>query len=72
VSARLSPALIQALFAEARSLEFGLRIPCEGVYHDRARTMISKTMPANEDIMVCAFPNDNEIWLMRRTVEVII
>jgi hypothetical protein len=69
---RLTPDLIRALFAEAATLEFGIRIPCEAVYHDKAKTMIATTMPANEQIMVCAFPKDNELWLVRRTVEIVI
>lgn len=72
MTARLSPDLIRALFAEAASLEFGLRIPLAAFHHDRAKTMISETMPANPDIMVCAFPKDDELWLIRRTVEVMI
>lgn len=72
MSARLTPDLIRALFAEAASLEFGLRIPIEAVLHDKAKTMITTVMPANEQIMVCAFPKDNELWLVRRTVEVVI
>lgn len=75
MTARLTPPLIQALFAEALSLEFGLRIPIEAAYHDRATTMISSVMgntPEREQIMVCAFPAAGELWLLRKTVEVII
>ncbi len=71
-SARLTPDFIRALFAEAASLEFGIRLPIEAAYIDRAKTMISTTMPANDEIMVCSFPNDGELWLVKRTVEVII
>lgn len=72
MSARLTPDLIRALFAEAASLEFGIRLPIEAAYHDRAKTMISTTMPANEQIMVCAFPEAGELWFVKRTVEVVI
>ena len=34
--------------------------------------IVSTTMPANEKIMVCAFPADNELWFVKRTVEVVI
>lgn len=72
MTARLTPDLIRALFAEAASLEFGLRIPVEAIQHDRAQVMIATTMPGSESIMVCAFPKDNELWLVKRTVEVVI
>ena len=39
--ARLTPELVVALFTEALTLEFGIRLPVEAAYHDRARTMIS-------------------------------
>lgn len=72
MTARLTPDLIRALFAEAASLEFGLRIPCEAINHKNAQTMITTTMPANDQIMLCAFPKDNELWLVKKTVEVVI
>jgi len=75
MNARLTPALIQALFAEANTLEFGLKLPCEAAYHARAQTMISSVMggtPEREAIMVCAFPKTDELWLVRKTVEVVI
>ena len=61
---RLTPALIRALFTEALAQEFGICLPCEAAFHDRARTMIHTTMrdsPDRERIMVCAFPNDGEL-----------
>lgn len=73
--ARLTPDLIRALFAEALTQEFGVRLPVEAAYHDRARTMIFEVMsgsPEREAIMVCAFPADGELWLVRKTVEVVI
>ncbi len=73
MSARLTPDLIRALFTEAASLEFGIRLPVEAAYQDRAKTMISAAAPAErEAIMVCAFPEDGELWLVKKTVEVII
>jgi len=72
MTARLTPDLIRALFAEAASLEFGLRIPIEAIHHERAQTMLATTMPGSESIMVCSFPKDNEMWLVKRTVEVVI
>ena len=73
MSARLTPALIQALFAEALTQEFGMRLPIEAAYHNRAQTMISSVMggtPDRERIMVCAFPKDDELWFVKKTVEV--
>lgn len=71
MSARLTPDLIRALFTEAASLEFGLRIPVEAIHQHRAFMMISTAMPANDQIMVCCLPKDNEMWLVRKTVEVV-
>ena len=74
VQARLTPQLVRALFAEALSQEFGVRLPIEAAYHDRAKNLISQTMKntaEREKIMVCAFPTDNELWFVRKTVEVI-
>jgi hypothetical protein len=73
IQARLTPPLIQALFAEALTLEFGIRLPIEAAYHDRARTMISAAMKGNPDrerVMVCAFPTDDELWFVKKTVEI--
>lgn len=70
--ARLTPDLIRALFAEAASLEFGLRIPVEAMHQHRALTMISTAAPGSDSITVCAFPKDNELWLVKKTVEVVI
>ena len=75
VSARLTPALIHAIFAEALTLEFGMKLPIEAAYHDRAQAMISSTMgnnPDRERVMVCAFPHSDELWFVKKTVEVII
>ena len=75
VAARLTPALIQAIFAEALSQEFGIRLPIEAAYQARAQTMISSVMGGNPDrerVMVCAFPKDDELWFVKKTVEVII
>lgn len=75
IPARLTPDLIRALFAEALSLEFGMRLPVEAAYHDRAKTMIAvtrKTIPTSDEIMICAFPEAGELWFLKRTVEVII
>ena len=72
--ARLTPQLVRALFTEALSQEFGVRLPIEAAYHDRAKNLISQTMKGDADrekIMVCAFPTDNELWFVRKTVEVI-
>ena len=74
VQARLTPQLVRALFTEALSQEFGVRLPIEAAYHDRAKNLISQTMKGDADrekIMVCAFPTDNELWFVRKTVEVI-
>ena len=71
---RLTPQLIRALFAEALSQEFGLRLPIEVAYHLRAQNMISATMkgtPDRERVMVCAFPKDDELWFVKKTVEII-
>lgn len=75
LTARLTPELIRALFTEALKLEFGIRLPIEAVYHDKARTMISAVMkgdPKRDEVMLCAFPKDNELWFVRKTVEVIV
>ena len=75
MTARLTPELVKALFAEAHTLEFGLRIPIEVAYQSRATNYISDVMrdhPDREGIMVCGFPKDNEMWLVKKTVEVII
>lgn len=75
MSARLTPDLIRALFAEAASLEFGLRIPVEAIHQIQAKDMITATLkatPEREAIMLCAFPKDNEMWLVKKTVEVVI
>jgi hypothetical protein len=72
---RLTPNLIRAIFAEALTQEFGIRLPCEAAFHDRARTMISSVMggePEREKVMVCAFPTDGELWFVKKTVEVIL
>lgn len=74
LSARLTPELVRALFAEALNLEFGIRLPVEAAYHEKAQTMISTSMKGNSDrekVMVCAFPEDGELWFVRKTVEVI-
>ena len=74
VAARLTPELIRAIFAETLDLEFGIRLPCEAAFHDRAKQMISTAMKGNLDrerVMVCAFPLDNELWFVKQTVEVI-
>ena len=74
IQARLSPTLITALFAEALTQEFGIRLPVEAAFHDRAQTMIATTMkgsPDRERVMVCAFPEDGELWFVKKTVEVI-
>ena len=74
VAARLTPQLIRALFTEALSLEFGIRLPIEAAFHDKARTMIRDTMKGEEErgqVMVCAFPEDGELWFVKKTVEVI-
>jgi hypothetical protein len=74
ITARLSPTLIQALFAEALTQEFGVRLPVEAAFHDRARDMIATAMkgsPDREKVMVCAFPADDELWFVKQTVEVI-
>lgn len=71
---RLTPELIRALFAEALTQEFGVRLPIEAAYHDKAKTMISTTMkdsPEREQVMVCAFPTDGELWFVKKTVEVV-
>ena len=73
-AARLTPDLVRALFAEALQLEFGLRLPIEAAFQDRAKQMISTAMKGNPDrelVMVCAFPNDDELWFVKQTVEVI-
>ena len=73
ITARLSPELIRALFTEALTLEFGIRLPLEAAFHDRARTMISTSMKGNPDrerVMVCAFPTDGELWFVKKTVEI--
>ena len=74
VQARLTPQLVRALFAEALSQEFGVRLPIEAAYHDRAKNMISTSMKGNpalrEKIMVCAFPKDDELWFIKKTVEI--
>ena len=70
---RLTPPLIRAIFTEALAQEFGICLPCEAAFHDRARQMISTAMkgsPDRERIMVCAFPNDGELWFVKQTVEV--
>ena len=75
VQARLTPHLIRSIFTEALSLEFGIRVPIEAAFQARAQTMISDTMkrsPEREKVMVCAFPEDGELWFVRKTVEVII
>lgn len=75
LSARLTPPLIRALFAEALTLEFGIRLPIEAAFHPRAQTMISTTMKGNPDrerVMVCAFPEDGELWFVKKTVEVVV
>lgn len=74
-SPRLTPPIIRALFAEALNLEFGIRLPIEAAYHDRAQTMITTTMkgsPDRERVMVCAFPKDGELWFVKKTVEVVV
>jgi hypothetical protein len=72
---RLTPQLIRALFTEALSQEFGVRLPVEAASHDRATNLISQAMKAapedRERVMVCAFPEDNELWFVKKTVEVI-
>lgn len=73
-AARLTPLLVKALFNEALTLEFGIRLPIEAAFHARAQTMISSTMkgdPVREQVMVCAFPADDELWFVKQTVEVI-
>jgi hypothetical protein len=73
--ARLTPELIRAIFAEALTLEFGIRLPIEAVYQDYAKTIIYQAMkndPERDKIMVCAFPMDGEIWFVKQTVEVVI
>lgn len=73
VTPRLTPTLILALYREALTLEFGLRLPIEAAHHERARDMLYKTMkgtPEAERIMLCHFPKDGEIWLIKRTVEI--
>lgn len=70
---RLTPGLIHSLFAEALTLEFGIRLPCEATYHDRARTMISVAMKGNPDrerVMLCAFPKLGELWFVKKTVSI--
>lgn len=72
--ARLTPPIIRALFTEALSQEFGVRLPIEAAYHDKAKQMISTTMkgsPDRERVMVCAFPKDDELWFVKKTVQVI-
>ena len=72
-SPRLTPALVHALFTEALTLEFGLILPIEAAYQDRAKTMISTAMKGNPDrerVMVCAFPKDNELWFVKKTVQI--
>lgn len=74
-AARLTPTLIRALFTEALSLEFGIRLPIEAAYISRAQTMITTTMkdnPDREKVMLCAFPESGELWFVRKTVEAII
>ena len=71
--ARLTPELVVALFTEALTLEIGIRLPVEAAYHDRARTMISTAMKGNPDreqVMVCAFPTDGELWFVKKTVQI--
>ena len=71
---RLTPDLVRALFAEALQLEFGLRLPVEAAFQDKAKQMISAAMkgnPQRELVMVCAFPKDDELWFVKKTVEVI-
>lgn len=75
MTARLTPDLIRAIFAEALTLEFGIRLPVEAAFQARAQTMISSVMggePEREKIMLCAFPKDDELWFIKKTVEVII
>lgn len=75
VSARLTPALIHAIFAEALTLEFGMKLPIEAAYHDRAQAMISSVIgntPERDRVMVCAFPLTDELWFVKKTVEVVI
>lgn len=74
-AARLTPDIIRTLFAEALNLEFGIRLPIEAAFHARAQTMISTTMKDNPDrerVMVCAFPTDDELWFVKKTVEIVI
>lgn len=75
MTARLTPDLIKALFVEALDQEFGMRIPIEVAHQQRATQLISNVMrghPDREKIMVCGFPKDNELWLVKKTVEVVI
>ena len=72
-SPRLTPDIIRALFREALTLEFGLILPIEAAYHDRAKTMISVAMkghPDRERVMVCQFMKDDELWFVKKTVEI--
>ena len=73
-SPRLTPLLIRALFTEALAQEFGVRLPIEAAFHQRAQEMIKTSMKNNPDrerVMVCAFPKDDELWFVKQTVEVI-
>ena len=72
-SPRLSPPLIHTLYTEALTHEFGLRIPIEAAHIDRAQTMIYQTMkgtPEATRLMLCTFKRDDELWLVKRTVEI--
>jgi len=75
IAARLTPDLIRSIFDETLSLEFGIRLPIEAAYQDKARQMVSATMknsPLREKVMVCSFPEEGELWFVKKTVEVII
>jgi hypothetical protein len=73
VTARLTPSLIRALYTETLSLEFGIRLPIEAAYFESAKVMIYSLMkgtPEAERVMLCAFPEDGELWFVKRTVEI--
>lgn len=72
-SPRLTPDVVRSLYREALTHEFGLRLPIAAEYHDRAKPLLYQTMagsPEAERIMLCHFPADGEIWLIKRTVEI--
>lgn len=74
--ASLTPAVALALWNAALETEFGILLPVITSQQDRAKTFLYQARkiandPRLDEVMLCAFPEEGELWFVKKTVEVL-